>query len=250
MSRTCQIFTASQISDLRKGGAILRDCLEHVASLVKPGVTTADLDKAAETFITARGGKPAFKGYQGYKATLCTSVNDEIVHGIPGPRVLKDGDIISLDNGVIYGGLYTDACVSVGVGNISPQAQTFLDTISQTLELVVKDVVKSGVQVGTISAFIQRHIESAGYTVVRQLTGHGLGNTLHQFPDIPNWGKQGTGPELPVHTLIAIEPIAVMGGDAISTDDDGWTIRTKDGSLAGHFEHTLLITEGGCEVIA
>ena len=245
-----ELFTGKQIASLRKGGKILRECLDHCRVLVKPGVTTADIDTAAEQFIRERGGSPAFKGYSGFPATLCTSVNDEIVHGIPGPRQLHDGDIISLDGGVIYDDLYTDACISVGVGTIDAKTQVFMDDVSQTLEDVVRTVVKAGVSVGSISAFIQQAIEAHGYSIVRELTGHGLGSHLHQFPDVPNFGTEGRGPVLPPYTLIAIEPIATMGGSRIQTDNDGWTIRTKDGSLACHFEHTVLITPDGCEVMA
>ena len=248
---TFQIFSEAQVESLRKGGAILRDCLKHIASLVKPGITTMDLDREAEKFITGRGGKPAFKGYRGFPGTLCTSVNNAVVHGIPSAaEVLKEGDIISLDGGVILNGLYTDACVTVGVGAISNDAQTFLTHVSQTLEDVVAEVVKAGAQVGDISSFIEQRLRKGGYKAVRVLTGHGLGDTLHQFPDVPNVGKAGTGPKLPVGTMIAIEPIAVIGEAEVMTGPDQWTIFTKDKSLACHFEHSVLITEGGCEVIA
>ncbi len=250
MSTDFEIFTGKQITSLRKGGKILRDCLAHCRSLVKPGITTKEIDAAAEAFIRSQGGLPAFKGYSGFPATLCTSVNDEVVHGIPGPRILVEGDIISLDGGVIFDGLYTDACISVGVGRIDPKVQAFMDTTEQTLEDVVRTMVKAGIPVGTISSFIQRSLESHGYSVIKELTGHGLGTHLHQFPDVPNFGIEGKGPVLPAYTLIAIEPIAGMGGSRISTDEDHWTIRTRDGSLACHFEHTVLITPEGCEVMA
>lgn len=245
-----QLFTPKQIASLRTGGAILRDCLKHVSKHVKPGITTIELDRIAEAFIRERGGKPAFKGYLGFPCTLCISVNDEVVHGIPGPRVIAEGDVVSLDGGVIYDKLYTDACVTVAAGHISPEMQTFLDVTESALEDVVKTVVKAGIHVGDLSSFVQRRIEAAGYTVVRQLTGHGLGTTLHQFPDVPNFGTKGEGPVLPKNTLIAIEPIACMGSPHIITDDDQWTIRTADGSWACHFEHSVLITDEGCEIIA
>lgn len=247
----CQIFSASQIASLRKGGAILRDCLEHLRPLVKPGVSTLDLDAAAETFIRARGGIPAFKGYHEFPGTLCTSVNEEVVHGIPSAKaILKDGDIVSLDCGVIYDRLYTDACISVPVGTVEKPVLDFLSTVSSALEDVVANIVKAGVKIGDISSFIEKRIRSGGYSPVRVLTGHGLGDTLHQFPDVPNVGKAGTGPVLPEGTMIAIEPIAVMGGDQVFTAPDNWTVVSRDGSLACHFEHSLLITKQGCEVIA
>lgn len=247
---TFQIFTAAQRDSLRRGGAILRDCLKHVASLVKPGISTLELDTAAEDFIRSRGGIPAFKGYHGFPGTLCTSVNDQVVHGIPsaGP-LLKNGDIISLDGGVILDGLYTDSCITVGVGPIDPKTQAFLDHVSQTLEAVIAELVHPGTKVGDISHYIEKRLRRGGFGVVRSLTGHGLGDSLHQFPDVPNVGKAGTGPALPVGTMIAIEPIATVGSPEVYTAIDNWTVLTKDKSLACHFEHSVLITEHGCEII-
>jgi methionyl aminopeptidase len=244
-----QIFSQNQIASLRKGGAILRGCLDHTATLVRPGITTAELDRAAEEFIRSKGGVPAFKGYHSFPATLCTSINEQCVHGLPGDRVLKEGDIVSLDCGVIYDDLYTDACVTVAVGTITEELKQFLTVTEQALKKAIK-VVKKGARVGDISATIQAAVEGGGYSCVRALTGHGLGNTLHQFPDIHNVGEAGTGPVLPAHTLIAIEPITAMGEGRIKEEDDGWTISTADGSPSAHFEHTVLVTEGGCEVIA
>lgn len=250
-SDTCQLFSDKQIDSLRTGGSILRDCLKHVAALVKPGVSTLQLDLEAEKFIRARGGIPGFKGYHDFPGTLCTSINDEVVHGIPSKKhILKEGDIVSLDGGVIYDGLNTDACVTVGVGTIDPNVQKFLDEVSATLEAVIADVVRAGIHVGDISSFIEKRLKAGGYGVVRALTGHGLGDTLHQFPDVPNVGKAGTGPILPVGTMIAIEPIATMGKADVYSSSDHWTILTKDESWACHFEHSVLITEGGCEIIA
>lgn len=247
---TFQIFTLSQIDSLRRGGKILRECLEHCKILVKPGVKTVDIDRAAEEFVCSRGGKPAFKGYHGFPATLCISINDEIVHGIPGQRVIENGDIVSLDGGVVYDDLYTDACITVAAGKIPKETDEFLAVGADTLERVVSGVVRAGVKVGDISSFIQQSLECHGYKPIRALTGHGLGTTLHQFPDVPNWGKAGRGPVLPASTIIAIEPIAAMGSPEVVTNPDRWTIRTKDGSLALHFEHTVLVMDGGCEVLA
>ncbi len=247
---TFQIFSAAQQDSLRTGGVILRECLKHVASLVKPGISTLELDAAAEDFIRSRGGVPAFKGYHGFPGTLCTSVNDQVVHGIPsaGP-LLKNGDIISLDGGVIFDGLYTDSCVTVGVGQIDPKTQAFLDHVSQTLESVITELVHPGTRVGDISHYIEKGLRRGGFGAVRSLTGHGLGDNLHQFPDVPNVGKAGTGPALPVGTMIAIEPIATVGSPEVYTAIDNWTVLTKDKSLACHFEHSVLITEDGCEII-
>jgi methionyl aminopeptidase len=244
-----QIFTDAEITSLRTGGKILRECLEMLRPKAVAGVRTIDLDRLAESFIRDRGGLPAFKGYHDYPGTLCISVNDECVHGIPGERVLKDGDIVSLDGGVIYDGLYTDACITVPVGSVSREAQELLRVTEQALDEAVA-MLRPGIHVGDISSNTQKIVERAGFKPVRSLTGHGLGTTLHQFPDVPNFGKKGTGPVFPVHTLVAIEPIVAISASDVRSLEDGWTLVTEDGSLAAHFEHTLLTTEGGCEVIA
>ena len=249
--RTFQIFTPAEIASLRIAGSILRDCLKEVSALVVPGISTLELDREVEKYILSRGGRPAFKGYFGFTGSLCTSVNEEVVHGLPrADKVLTAGDIISLDCGVIYEDLYTDACVTVPVGTVAPATRKFLSHVSQTLEDVIAEIVKAGVHVGDISSFIEKRLQKGGYQAVRTLTGHGLGTTLHQFPDVPNVGKAGTGPLLPVGTMIAIEPIATMGAAEVFTADDGWTVITVDNSLAAHFEHSVLITEAGPEVIA
>jgi methionyl aminopeptidase len=244
-----QIFGDEEIAALRTGGKILRECLDHIASLIEPGITTGELDRIAEEFIRARDGLPGFKGYHNYPATLCTSLNEECVHGIPGERKLQEGDIISVDCGVIYAGLYTDACFTAPVGTVSSEAQKLLTVTQQCLKNVV-DLVRVGVRVGDISALVQKTAEAEGFHPVRSLTGHGLGKTLHQFPDIPNLGQAGTGAILPLHTLIAVEPIISAGSDAVISGDDGWTLSTKDSALCAHFEHTLFVEEEGCVVIA
>jgi methionyl aminopeptidase len=245
----CQVYNDSELDAVRKAGGILRECLAHTATHVQPGISTQELDAIAEEFIRKQGGEPAFKGYEGYPATLCTSVNDQVVHAIPGDRVLEDGDIISLDCGVTYGGMVTDACITVPVGTITPEERQFLSVTKDTLDRVLREVVRAGVRTGTISSFIEKSLRSAGYAPVKGLTGHGLGYHLHQFPDIPNIGKSNTGPALPAHTIVAIEPIASMGSDDFVQDEDRWTLRTDDGSLACHFEHTVIITNEGCEII-
>ncbi len=247
---TFQIFSAAEIELLRKGGKILRDCLIETAKHVKPGITTGHLDSIAEDFIRSHEGTaPAFKGYHGFPATLCTSVNEQCVHGIPNPRKLIEGDIVSLDCGVVYGKLYTDACLTVPVGRVSEDVMQFLRVSEDALERVCT-IIRPGLKVGDISSMIQTFIEEHGYSCVNGLTGHGLGTTLHQFPDVPNIGTAGTGPKLPVHTIIAIEPITAMGRPEVREDGDGWTIATKDGSLSAHFEHTVLVTESGYEILA
>ncbi len=245
-----QLFTADEIASLRKGGKILRDCLQETAKHVRPGITTRELDAIAEEFVLSHAGaRPAFKGYRGFPATLCTSINEEAVHAIPSDRVLEDGDIVSLDGGVIFDDLYTDACLTVPVGTISSETQAFLAATEEALRLVVK-MLHAGVRVGDISHTVQSFIEGKGYKCLRALTGHGLGKTLHQFPDVPNVGKAGTGAIIPAGTILAIEPITSMGSDEIREADDGWTLSTRDGALAAHFEHTLLINEAGCEILA
>lgn len=248
---SCQIFTSAQVDSLREGGAILRDCLQYTSGIVRPGISTLELDREAEAFIRARRGIPAFKDYHGFPGSLCTSVNDEVVHGIPSATsLLTEGDIISLDGGVIFDGLYTDACVTVGVGVIAKESQDFLGVVSATLEAVIRDVVRAGVQIGDISSFIEERLKMQGYSPVQALTGHGLGDMLHQFPDVPNVGRVRSGPILPKGTMIAIEPIATMGGHEVYTANDAWTIKTKDGTLACHFEHSVLILEDGAEIVA
>lgn len=244
-----QIFTEQERNSIRKAGKILRGCLEHTAKHVKPGVTLNELDAIAEAYILERGGKPGFKGYNGFPKTLCISVDDECVHGIPSDRKLEEGQIVSLDGGVMVDGLHTDACITVPVGEISEDAKRLLQVTEGALDAAVA-VIREGARVGDISSAIQKHVEAGGCSCIPALTGHGLGKTLHQFPDVPNVGKAGTGATLPAYTLIAVEPIVALGKGQILQDDDGWTLRTKDGSLSAHFEHTLLITPDGCEVIA
>ncbi len=245
-----EVFGQSQIATFRQAADVLRRCLQETSVIVKPGISTIELDAFAEKFIRGhKGATPAFKGYHGFPCTLCTSVDDQCVHGIPGPRVLTEGEIVKLDCGVIVGGLYTDACVTVPVGQIKPEVALFMERSKEALETACA-IVKPGIRVGDISSTIQKVVEGYGYSPVRGLTGHGLGTTLHQFPDIPNSGKAGTGPVLPANIVIAIEPITAMGGAGIRDGQDGWTISTADGSLSCHFEHTVLVTEDGHEVLA
>lgn len=245
---TFQIFTGKQIVSLRKGGRILHGCLKEVASRVRPGVTTQELDRVAETFIRDRGAIPGFKGYRGYPAALCTSINDVCVHGIPTSTPLQEGDIVALDCGLLYEGLYTDACLTVPVGNVTEKAQELLRATEEALAEGMK-VVRKGAHIGDISSVIHQTLLQHGCDAVRALTGHGLGSTLHQFPDIPNFGEAGTGPVLPAYTIIAIEPISTAGSTDVKQDADGWTLRTMDGALSAHFEHTVLVTPEGCEVL-
>jgi methionyl aminopeptidase len=243
-----QIFTEEQVISLRKGGKILHSCLQLVSSLIRPGVTTGELDRRAEEYIRDHGAEAGFKGYQGFPAALCTSVNEACVHGVPGERVLREGDIISVDCGVLFEGLYTDACVTVAVGKVSALARNLIEAAEECLRQAI-GVIHAGVRIGDISVRVQRTAESRGFHPVRALTGHGLGSTLHQFPDIPNVGEPRTGPTLPPMTLLAIEPILSAGSDAIVEGEDGWTIYVQDRALTAHAEHTVLVREGGAEVL-
>jgi methionyl aminopeptidase len=227
----------------------LHDCLRHVATFVKPGVTTKELDAIAEEFIVSRGGKPSFKGYHGFPATLCISINEQCVHGIPGSRTLKEGDIVSLDGGVTFDDLITDSAITVPVGSISPEARNLLDATEAALKKAVS-ILKAGIHTGDLSAIIQKTVEAAGFRCTPALTGHGVGRGLHLYPDIPNVGKAGSGAKLPAGAVIAVEPIVSAGSDQIVEESDGWTIRTKDRALSAHFEHTLLVTDGGCDIVA
>lgn len=246
---SCELFTDGQIASLRTGGALLRGCLDMLEEHVRPGISTAELDQLAETYIRDQGGVPGFKGYNGFPATLCASVNDQTVHGMPGPYRLREGDIVSLDCGVVFDGLNTDACITVPVGAVSPDAKRLLRVTQQALDAALT-VIRAGARVGDISAIIQRTAESGGCRCIRSLTGHGLGTTLHQFPEVPNIGRAGTGPVLPARTIIAVEPILSLTADDVHDAGDGWTLVTDDGSLAAHREHTVLITAEGCEILA
>lgn len=246
---TIKTFNQKEIESFRHAGKILGACLEKMEDLIVEGITTKELDRAAEDFIRSHeGAEPAFMGYHGYPATLCTSVNEQCVHGMPGDTALHNGDIISVDCGVLYDGMYTDACRTFAVGKISKQAQRLLNVTSQALEDAV-DIIKAGVTVGDISSTVQATVEGAGLTVVSALTGHGLGKTLHMYPDIPNFGEPGKGAKIPANTVIAVEPIVCTGGDGIKEAPDNWTIMTKDASLSAHFEHTILVLPDGCEVL-
>ncbi len=246
---TIQTFTSAQIDSFRRGGKILRACLEMLRGSVTVGVTTGELDALAESFIRERGADPAFKGYGGFPGTLCTSVNEECVHGIPGPRALIEGDIISLDCGVRFEGLVTDACITVPVGRVSAEAMHLMEVTQQALDRAV-EVLRAGIHIGDVSHAIERVVRRGGCTVIKPLTGHGLGESVHHYPDIPNYGKRGAGPVLPAGTVIAIEPIVALHDDDVRQLSDGWTLVTVNGSLCSHSEYTLLVTEQGCEILA
>jgi len=237
-----------QIAAMRAAGKIVADTLALVAEAVRPGVTTAELDEIAERYIRNAGATPAYKGYRGFPATICASINEEVVHGIPGPRRLQEGDIISIDVGARYRGYYGDATITVPVGQIDPEAQRLLDVCRESLEIGIAQA-RAGHRLTDISAAIQQHVERNGFSVIRDLYGHGIGRKLHEDPLLPHYGKPGQGPVLRPGLVLTIEPMISAGAPEWRTLDDQWTVVTLDGSLAAQFEHTVAITDNGPEIL-
>ena len=233
---------------MQRAGEIVGATLSVLRKGVKPGMRTRDLDSIAEREIRRLGGNPAFKGYRGFPATVCTSVNEEIVHGIPGDRVLKEGDLVKMDVGAVVDGFIGDAAITVGVGKISDDAKSLIEVTRLSLEEGIK-ASRDGARVGDIGAAIQSFAESRGYSVVREYVGHGVGRFLHEEPQIPNYGPAGRGPLLRRGMTIAIEPMVNVGDWHTRLLDDQWTVVTADGSLSAHFEHTIAITDGEPEVL-
>jgi methionyl aminopeptidase len=237
--------SASEIERMRAANMLVADVLHELETLVAPGVTTADLDAAAEKLVRAAGAEPAFKGYRGYPATLCASINEEVVHGIPSKkRALGEGDIVSLDMGVKLNGFYGDSAVTVPVGKVSDSVLTLLTVTQEALELAIAQV-RIGGRVSDIGHAVQRHVEANGFSVVREFVGHGIGSALHEDPQIANYGEPGRGPRLAEGMVLAIEPMVNMGRSAVKVLPDGWTAVTKDGSLSAHFEHTVAVMRDG-----
>ncbi len=236
--------TPDEIDIMARASKVVAETLEVLKKEVRPGVTTDDLDRVAEKEIRARGGTPAFKGYRNYPKTLCASVNEQVVHGIPSKRKLKEGDIIGLDLGAIVGGFYGDSAVTVPVGTIAEEAAELIRVTEEALILGIEQAVV-GNRLSDISHAIQRRVEAAGYSVVTEFVGHGIGRQLHEEPQVPNYGKPGQGPRLQPGMVLAIEPMVNMGDSAIRILDDQWTAVTKDGSLSAHFEHTIAIQPTG-----
>jgi methionyl aminopeptidase len=234
----------AEIARMRAANALVADVLVELRGLVKAGVTTAELDAVAEDRVRRAGAVPAFKGYHGFPATLCTSVNEEVIHGIPGPRALRDGDIVSIDVGVVLDGFYGDAAVTVPVGAISDATAGLLRVTEEALYLGIEQA-RVGGRVSDIGYAVQRHVEAHGFSVVREFVGHGVGTSLHEEPQVPNYGPPGRGPRLAEGMTLAIEPMVAMGRAAVKVLGDGWTAVTKDRSLAAHFEHTVGITAAG-----
>jgi methionyl aminopeptidase len=233
-----------EVTKIHRAGRIVAEVLEELGERIRPGMTTLDLDRMAEEGIQKRGGQPAFKGYKGFPATLCTSVNEEIVHGIPSHRTLREGDIIGLDLGAIVEGYYGDAAITVAVGAIQPRVQRLVQVTKESLYRGIEKM-KVGNRLSDVSHAVQKHVEAAGYSVVKDFVGHGIGQALHEEPQLPNFGKPGQGPRLRSGMVLAIEPMVNMGKDGVRVLDDHWTAVTEDGSLSAHFEHTVAITEAG-----
>ncbi|HET6990658.1 MAG TPA: type I methionyl aminopeptidase [Bacteroidia bacterium] len=232
--------TKEEIELIRLSSLLVGRTLAAVATEIKPGVTTAAIDKIAETFIMDNGGKPAFKGYRGFPGTLCVSPNAQVVHGIPGKYILQDGDIISVDCGVVMNGFYGDSAYTFPVGNVKPEIMKLLRVTKESLYKGLEKAIAGG-RLGDISEAIQFHAESNGFSIVRELVGHGVGKSLHEDPEVPNYGRKGSGPKLAEGLVIAVEPMVNMGKRNIRQEKDGWTITTADGLPSAHFEHTIAI---------
>jgi len=234
----------AEIEKMRAANQLVAQILDELAAMVAPGVTTADLDAVAEQRVRAGGAEPAFKGYRGYPATLCASVNEQVVHGIPAKRALVSGDIISLDMGVKLNGYYGDSAVTVAVGTVRDEVKTLLRVTEEALDRGIAQV-RVGGRVSDIGHAIQQHVEAHGFSVVREFVGHGIGASLHEEPQIANYGEPGRGPRLAEGMTLAIEPMVNMGKPGVKVLADGWTAVTRDGSLSAHFEHTVAVTKDG-----
>ena len=242
------IKSNQEIATMRQAGRIWARVMELLKSQIRPGITTAELDSIAASEVSRLGAKASFQGYREFPASLCVSVNDEIVHGIPGKRVLKEGDVVSLDFGAIFDGFHADAAITVGISKISTAAEDLLKTTRGALEAGIA-AARAGARLGDISATIQNYAETRGYSVVREYTGHGIGRKLHEDPQIPNFGPPGQGPVLKKGMTLAIEPMINIGDWRTRLDDNHWTVFTGDGSLSAHFEHTIAITDAEPEIL-
>lgn len=243
-----RIKTPAEIEAMRESGAMLSAVLTVLEQRIEVGITTKQLADIAAIELKALGGKPAFLGYGGFPDVICISVNDEVVHGIPGKRVICDGDVVGMDFGVTYKSMITDAARTVIVGTASKKKQQLVDQTRWSLDAGIAQL-HDGVQVGDIAASIQAVLDAAGLGIVRDLVGHGVGHQLHEEPNIPNYGRAHTGPALQAGMTIAIEPMTTLGSHKVYMAEDGWTIATRDGSLSAHFEHTVLITQQGADIL-
>lgn len=241
--------TAEEIELIRASALLVSGALAEVARIVGPGVKTIALDKLAESFIRDNKGVPAFLNYNGFPSSLCISVNDQVVHGFPGDYELQEGDVISVDCGVVLNGFFGDSAFTFPIGAIAPDVQTLLDVTRRSLDLGVAKAV-AGARIGDIAAAVQEHAEKHGFGVVRELVGHGVGVKLHEPPEVPNYGKRGAGVKLEEGMVLAIEPMINMGGAAVKFWSDGWTVSTRDGKPSAHFEHTVAVKKGKPDVLS
>ncbi|NPV44229.1 MAG: type I methionyl aminopeptidase [Firmicutes bacterium] len=237
-----------ELAFMREAGRIVAETFEVLKKSVKPGITTKELDIIAEEYINSRGARAAFKGYRGFPASICTSVNEEVVHGIPGSRVLEDGDIISIDVGVVFNGYCGDAAATFPVGDITEEALKLIQ-VTEGCFYRGLEYAKPGYRLTDISHAIQEYVESNGFSVVRDYVGHGIGQKMHEDPQIPNFGPPGKGPRLTAGMTLAIEPMVNIGEYHVMTKEDNWTVVTKDGSLSAHYEHTIAITDNEPEIL-
>lgn len=240
---------SDEIAKMRVSGRIVAEVLAVLKENVKEGISTYDLDKIASDEVTKRGAKASFLGYCGFPATICASINDEVVHGIPSKkRKLVNGDIISIDMGAVYDGYHGDSAVTIAVGNVNAKTAKLLDVTRTSLEKAIA-VIKPGARLGDVGHAVQQYAESHGMSVVREYVGHGIGTNMHEEPPVPNYGKPATGLELQAGMVIAVEPMINLGTYQVKTEADGWTVKTVDGQNSAHFEHTIAVTENGCEVL-
>ena len=237
-----------EIDKMAAAGKILARCHALLRAKARPGVTTEELDQAAERFIRSQGATPAFKGYRGFPGSICASPNSMVVHGIPGPYELQRGDILSIDIGVVLDGWVADAAVTIPIGQVPPVARNLLDTTRAALFDAVEQC-RPGNRLGDVSNAVQTRVESAGFSVIRSLVGHGIGRDMHEDPQIPNYGRPGSGPELEVGMVLAVEPMVNVGAHPIRMGSDNWSVYSQDGSLAAHFEHTVAVTEEGPKIL-
>ena len=240
--------SAAEIEKLARVNALVARVLVELAAAVKPGVTTKQLDEIAEQRLREAGAAPAFKGYHGYPATICASVNEQVVHGIPNDRPMVEGDIVSIDMGAKLDGFFGDSAVTVPVGRVTAEAERLLAVTKTALDRAVA-TVKAGARVSDIGAAVQSYVEAHGFSVVREFVGHGIGTSLHEEPQIPNYGTAGRGPRLQEGMALAIEPMVNAGSPSVAVDKDGWTARTADGSLSAHFEYSVAVTEDGARIL-
>ncbi|HNX44639.1 MAG TPA: type I methionyl aminopeptidase [Bacteroidales bacterium] len=243
------VKTDIEIEKVRKSSLLVGETIAEVARHLRAGITTSELDRIAYEFILDHGALPAFKDYNGYPATLCISVNDVVVHGIPGNQELKEGDLVSIDCGTVIDGYYGDSAFSFGIGEMDPEVENLMKRTKESLYKGI-DVAVAGKRIGDIGYEVQSYVEDFGYSVVRDLVGHGLGNHLHERPEVPNYGKRGTGPKLEENMVICIEPMINLGKRVVMQDRDGWTIRTIDHKPSAHFEHAVAIRKDKADILS